>query len=258
MMTIKQDRRRLVNRETLGLAEQILKDVPVDSHNDDPSGGDSGCDSSDVGGKRKRGLGGGFSEGVSTGPQQRVGPNRSGNEKLIFNVGGKHFMTLRSTLERIPHTRISDLDELDPAYDFQNDEYFFDRNPKYFSAILDFFRTGELHFAHCLCGPSIKKELDFWGIRDSYISNCCWRAYKSYEEEEETLEILDKALYDGPPKPSKYHYCNKTDGSHTNYCEGRKKLWDFLDVPTSSIFATVRVIVAEILRAKYKNVSLCD
>ena len=161
--------------------------------------------------------------------------DKPGSEKIVINVGGKRFVTYRSTLETIPKTRISDLNELDPSYDFHNEEYFFDRNPRFFASILDYFRTGELHFAHCLCGPSIKTELDFWRVSECHISNCCWRAYTRYEEEQATLAVLAKALNDGPRslKPE-VHYCRQADDRHSAYCRSRRRLWDFLEHPQSS------------------------
>ena len=87
-------------------------------------------------------------------------------DKVTINVGGQRFTTLKSTLKNVSHTRLSNLSEQDMFFDRKNNEYFFDRNPRCFESILDFYRTGNLHFMHCLCGPSIKQELDFWQINE--------------------------------------------------------------------------------------------
>ena len=87
-------------------------------------------------------------------------------DKVTVNVGGQRFTTLKSTLRNVSHTRLSSLSEQDMFFDRKNNEYFFDRNPRCFESILDFYRTGNLHFMHCLCGPSIKQELDFWQINE--------------------------------------------------------------------------------------------
>ena len=91
-----------------------------------------------------------------------------------LNVGGKLFVTTRSTLERIPDTRLSHLSDLDANYNSLENEWFFDRNPDLFNCILDFYRCDELHFPHNICGPSIKKELQYWKIQEGDISACCW------------------------------------------------------------------------------------
>ena len=86
------------------------------------------------------------------------------SDKITINIGGQKFTTYRSTLQNIPNTRLARLSEQDMSYDRASNEFFFDRNPRCFESILDFYRTGNLHFMHCLCGPSIKQELDFWQL----------------------------------------------------------------------------------------------
>ena len=87
-------------------------------------------------------------------------------DTVVINVGGQRFTTLKSTLQNIPNTRLSRLSEQGVFFDRTNKEYFFDRNPRCFESILDFYRTGNLHFMHGLCGPSIKQELEFWQINE--------------------------------------------------------------------------------------------
>ncbi len=114
--------------------------------------------------------------------------------KITLNVGGQYFVTHRQTLQRAPGTRLYGLTKSDSAYVSEDGEYFFDRNPQYFGAILDFYRHGQLHFSHCLCGPAIRQELLFWGLDENCISACCWRAFLAADEERQTLEKLEKTL----------------------------------------------------------------
>ena len=166
--------------------------------------------------------------------------------KVVLDVGGMKFSTYQSTLRRIPNTRLSNLNTMDTAYDHQTGEYFFDRNPKFFASILDFYRCGELHFAHCLCGPSIKRELEFWAIDDAYISACCWRAYTTFEDEQKTLKVIEKTLED--PEATR----EKEDENSCETCSAkwlqskwRQKLWTFMDKPQSSKFALVCISISQ-------------
>lgn len=85
---------------------------------------------------------------------------------------------------------LADIGKNKPNYDPVLNEYFFDRSPRYFESILNFYRTGTLHFPHCLCGPGIKEELKFWGIDEKHIATCCMEFYKAHDRhvlDEQTL-----------------------------------------------------------------------
>ena len=71
------------------------------------------------------------------------------HDKIIINVGGQRHETLWVTLAKYPLSRLGAL----TSCDTEHDEVFFDRNPKLFPHILDFYRTGCLHFPHNICGP---------------------------------------------------------------------------------------------------------
>ena len=169
-------------------------------------------------------------------------------ELICLNVGGTRFLTYHSTLSTLPGTRLSNLSHLDSNYDPQTGEYFFDRTPTLFEFILNYYRTGELHFPQCLCGPGIKAELEYWGLDENCISPCCWKAYSAYEDEKQTVMELSKTLgvnvaagttgvcSQATPSRSSQRAEDTPESWWTGF---RWKLWRFLEKPQTSLGAKV-------------------
>jgi len=84
--------------------------------------------------------------------------------RVVLNVGGIRHETYKATLKKIPATRLSRLTEALANYDPILNEYFFDRHPGVFAQILNYYRTGKLHYPTDVCGPLFEEELDFWGL----------------------------------------------------------------------------------------------
>jgi potassium voltage-gated channel Shaw-related subfamily C member 1 len=96
------------------------------------------------------------------------------DSRIILNVGGTRFETQRATLKKLPATRLSKLTPQLSYYDPVLNEYFFDRNPGVFSQILNYYRTGRLHYPTNVCGPLFEDELSYWGIEREDVEPCCW------------------------------------------------------------------------------------
>ena len=64
-------------------------------------------------------------------------------DRIILNVGGRRFETYRETLQRRPNTRLGQMFAM-LSQPRSAEEYFFDRNPRCFAAILDWYRTKRL------------------------------------------------------------------------------------------------------------------
>ena len=115
------------------------------------------------------------------------------NNRILINVGGVRFETYQSTLKLIPESRLANLNHINSDYDPVNDEYFFDRDPSSFQAILNYFRTGKLHVPIDICGNNFYEELEFWGICEISIQPCCWTQYSQKRDCEETLKhVIDQ------------------------------------------------------------------
>uniref|UniRef100_K7F740 A-type voltage-gated potassium channel KCND1 n=1 Tax=Pelodiscus sinensis TaxID=13735 RepID=K7F740_PELSI len=108
--------------------------------------------------------------------------NKRQDELIILNVSGRRFQTWRTTLERYPDTLLGSTEK---EFFFNEDtkEYFFDRDPEVFRAILNFYRTGKLHYPRYECISAYDEELAFYGILPEIIGDCCYEEYKDRKRE---------------------------------------------------------------------------
>ncbi|KAI3383151.1 hypothetical protein SNEBB_005893 [Seison nebaliae] len=166
------------------------------------------------------------------------------DNKVILNVGGTRYETYRTTLKKIPATRLSKLTDALVNYDDVLNEYFFDRHPGVFNQILNYYRTGKLHYPTNVCGPLFESELEFWGLDVNQVEPCCWQTFNKHRETQDTLQILesldicvDKTPYD--QLVEKFHYSEPLTG----WQQFRMDLWQVMNEPKSSLLAKVVSII---------------
>ncbi|XP_046647593.1 potassium voltage-gated channel protein Shaw-like [Daphnia pulicaria] len=173
-----------------------------------------------------------------------------GENRIILNVGGFRFETYRTTLKKIPATRLSRLTEALANYDPVLNEFFFDRHPGVFAQILNYYRTGKLHYPTNVCGPLFEEELEFWGLDANQVEPCCWMTYTVHRDTQTTLAILDKLDIE-TDKPSQEEVARRF-GYEEAYHKGRlnwwqrtkPKIWSLFDEPYSSNSAKIVGLVS--------------
>ncbi|XP_007903174.1 potassium voltage-gated channel subfamily D member 2 isoform X2 [Callorhinchus milii] len=154
-------------------------------------------------------------------PTQR---KRSQDGLVVLNVSGRRFQTWSNTLERYPDTLLGS-SEKDFFYHEETGEYFFDRDPDIFRSILNFYRTGKLHYPRHECIAAYDEELSFFGVIPEIVGDCCYEEYKD-RRRENTERLLDDAE-------------DETGQDRLPSMTARQQVWRAFENPHTSTLALV-------------------
>ncbi|XP_069785214.1 A-type voltage-gated potassium channel KCND1 isoform X2 [Narcine bancroftii] len=153
--------------------------------------------------------------------------SKHGDELLVVNVSGRRFQTWKGTLDRYPDTLLGS-SEKEFFYSEEAQEYFFDRDAEMFRHILNFYRTGKLHYPRQECLAAFDEELAFFGVVPELIGDCCLEEYRDRKKESAERLADDGEAGEGgadTPLPA---------GS-----SGRQRLWRAFENPHTSTVALV-------------------
>ncbi|XP_059195878.1 potassium voltage-gated channel subfamily G member 4-like [Centropristis striata] len=104
------------------------------------------------------------------------------SRQALINVGGIRYAFPWSTLEDFPQSRLSrlrfcttlrEIAEFCDDYDEMQHEFFFDRDPLAFRAIVNFLAKGKLRMLQEVCNVALHGELLYWGIDIGQMEPCC-------------------------------------------------------------------------------------
>ncbi|XP_077079230.1 A-type voltage-gated potassium channel KCND1 [Siphateles boraxobius] len=152
---------------------------------------------------------------------------KSRNDEILFvNVSGLRFQTWKNTLDRYPDTLLGS-SEKEFFYNEDTQEYFFDRDPEMFRHILNFYRTGKLHYPRQECIQAFDEELAFYGIVPDIIGDCCMEEYRDRKKEnqERLAEDTEAEMATDTPLPPE--------------STSRERLWRAFENPHTSTMALV-------------------
>lgn len=145
------------------------------------------------------------------GHQGYHGMTARNENKMLVNVGGHRHEILWRTLEKFPSTRLGRLHDARTEdsilqfcdfYSYEDNEYFFDKNPVIFSSVLSCYRNGKLHIPDEFCLSEIVTELRYWGFDENFLDMCCQQKYRTrkmlYQEMKAEAETELLQLYGYP------------------------------------------------------------
>lgn len=92
------------------------------------------------------------------------------NSPLVcVDVGGRLFKMRKATVLKYPESLLAHVLQADDPTAVRSQGYslFFNRNPEYFSTLVNFMRTGKAFLSSCLVPEQFKEEADFWGLPET-------------------------------------------------------------------------------------------
>ena len=111
---------------------------------------------------------------------------------VIIDVGGERHQACRDSLTRYPQTRLGKLVNLSNIEEILSlceeyvpgdpPEFFFDRNPESFAAVLEMYRSGKFHIPDNgkSCAMVMRRDFLYWGLEELNLEACC--ALKFYPQ----------------------------------------------------------------------------
>lgn len=185
----------------------------------------------------------------------------SASRRIVLNVGGVRHEIPWRTLARLPRTRLgrlvacrsrTELAGVCDDFDLSppTPEFFFDRHPRSFCAVVDFHRTGKLHMVdESACVLAFSDDLAYWAVDELYIEPCCQQRYQ--QRKEQVLEVLRKeldelTLGDESDAEADHRAAALSAGGEGERCAvlWRRRVWDLTEKPQSSLPARVSTNVA--------------
>ncbi|XP_035650469.1 potassium voltage-gated channel subfamily S member 3-like [Oncorhynchus keta] len=199
--------------------------------------------------------------------------HRCGNEEdqVYLNVGGVRHEVAEETLLRFPHTRLGRLLhcrsedailELCDDYSATEREYYFDRNPHIFISVINFYRTGRIHIMEEVCVFSFSQEIEYWGIQELHLGDCCsnW-----FQERKEYIEDRDWDIQSDDVQPpsldSSFEELSAMDKDLEKFkgawcAEVRSYVWIRLEDPGHSLSSKI-IAVASLSVVLTSIVAMC-
>lgn len=159
----------------------------------------------------------------------RSRPIQAPGESVMSPEVANHSETKMTTKPAADSVQRSILQYCDD-FNLATNEFFFDRQPRSFSCVIDYYRTGKLHLSEDLCVMAFKDDLDYWEIDEFNLDLCCQQRYhqrrdnvfEEMKKEQESLKEQEEELF-GTSKIQRY----------------QKFVWDLLEKPQTSVAARV-------------------
>ena len=150
------------------------------------------------------------------------------DKQLTINVSGTHFKVWASVFDRFPDSLLGNAEIREQFYDYEKKFYFIDRDPVLFRHVLNYYRSGKLHYPKTDCVCAVEDELSYYGISHDIITDCCYEDYR--DKKHEVVERLDDSNIDRT---------NLKRLSRNPQFSVKQKIWMAVEHPGSCTFGLV-------------------
>jgi len=113
-------------------------------------------------------------------------------------------------------------------------EFYFDRHPRAFASVLNFYRTGQLHLIEEMCVLSFADDLEYWGVDELYLESCCQHRYHQRKE-----NVFEEMRKEAESMRGQGGAVDEDFGSGP-CAKWRRRVWDLMEKPQTSMAARVR------------------
>ena len=175
--------------------------------------------------------------------------NITKNTRIILNSRGIKYEVLLTNLDKIPiDSRLgkiksiiekpscyNELVDLCDDFNLEKKEFYFDRDPYILNMILNYFVNGQFHINENVCVNLLSKELNYWGLSEFYLFECCSSKYWK-----------KKSLMDEDVKKEKTIIGDYTNKDEFVCCmpKFRSKIWKLITLSEKSILSKVKFRVS--------------
>ena len=174
-----------------------------------------------------------------SGKEEGAKKPRVKSKLIILNVQGAEYKVPLNTFDKCPESRLGRIktflenpkgsasnenvnaNELCDKYDSKTNTFYFDRDPKAFNLIINFFNSGLLHVVEIGCGYLLSDELEYWQIGEEWISDCCREKYH------QIMDDIDEKIKEEEKIIKKY----QAENNFGKLClpKARAKGWEILE-----------------------------
>lgn len=156
-------------------------------------------------------------------------------DTIHINVSGTKYEVSQRTFMLMTSNESDAKCELESFTENANDkrEYFIERNPTLFAAILSYFQGRGLHLPPFTCIAEFKNELDYWGIRPQEMKHCCYSKYVGFFDDQIALSVLIDDQTRRINDRTELQRRVRTNG----WSSIQAKIWSVLEEPSFNIIA---------------------
>lgn len=130
---------------------------------------------------------------------------------------------------------LSLLNEICDDYDFNLNEFYFNRDPYVLNLILNYLSNDRLHIDKSICPYLLRDELNYWHVDEYLVDSCCLNKYFNKRDEVANQILNEEKIL--------YEFNHKDDFGNLFMPRLREKIWNIVENSRTCLAGKVKVLV---------------